>query len=57
MREDQLFGLVALLALLFWLGARTMPAALRPTFERLAFVLIGGGILVALAMSAVHFMG
>ena len=56
MREDQLFGLVALLAVLFWVSARMMPERLRPTFERLAFILIGGGIALALVMSALHFM-
>ena len=55
--EDQVFGLVALSALLLWLGARMVPAAHRATAERLAFVLIGGGIAVALLFTVLHFMG
>lgn len=57
MTDDQLFGLMALLAMLFWLSARLMPAKPRRTFERLAFVLIGGGIALALVLSVLHFMG
>ncbi len=56
MREDQIFGLVAMLALLCWLGSRMLPEAHRPAVERLAFILIGGGIAVALVMTALHFM-
>jgi hypothetical protein len=56
MTDDQLFGLVALLGMLLWLSARLMPATPRRTFERLAFILIGGGIAVALVLSALHFM-
>ena len=57
MREDQIFGLVALVALLLWLAARMLPQAHRQTFERLAFVLIGGGIAVALFFTVLHFIG
>ena len=57
MSEDQLFGLVAMLALLLWLGARMLPAQYQQTAERAAFVLIGGGILLALVMTVAHFMG
>lgn len=57
MRDDQIFGLVLLVAMLFWLGARMMPPNLRPGMERLAFILVGGGIVVALALSVAHFMG
>ena len=57
MREDQIFGLVALVALLLWLAARMLPQAHRQTFERLAFVLIGGGIAVALLFTVLHFIG
>ena len=57
MRDDQIFGLVLLLAVLFWISARMMPAGMRPMFERLAFILVGGGIAVALVMSVLHFMG
>ncbi len=56
MQEDQLFGLVAMLALLLWLGARMLPAQHQKTAERAAFVLIGGGIAVALVMTVAHFM-
>jgi hypothetical protein len=56
MREDQIFGLVAMLALLCWLGSRMLPEAHRATVERLAFVLIGGGIAIALVMTVLHFM-
>ena len=57
MREDQIFGLVAMVALLLWLTARMMPEARRRTFERLAFLLIGGGIAVALLFTVLHFVG
>lgn len=57
MREDQIFGLVAMVALLLWLAARMMPEAHRRTFERLAFLLIGGGIAVALLFTVLHFVG
>ena len=57
MRDDQIFGLVALVALLLWLSARMLPEAHRRTFERLAFVLIGGGIAVALLFTVLHFIG
>jgi hypothetical protein len=56
MREDQIFGLVAMVALLLWLSARMLPEAHRQTFERLAFLLIGGGIVVALLLTVLHFM-
>ncbi len=57
MSEDKLFGLVAMLALLLWLGARMLPAQYQQTAERVAFVLIGGGIAVAVVMTVAHFMG
>jgi|GEM_PF-1838770 len=57
MREDQLFGLVAMAALLLWLTARMMPEQHRRTFERIAFLLIGGGIAVALFFTVLHFIG
>lgn len=57
MRDDQLFGLVAMLALLLWLGARLLPARHQQTAERLAFVLIGGGIAIALVLTFFHFAG
>ncbi len=57
MRDDQIFGLVALLALLLWLGARMVPPRLRRVFERLAFALIAGGIGLALVLSVLHFAG
>ena len=57
MSEDQLFGLVAMLALLLWLGARMLPAQYQKTAERVAFILIGGGIVIALVMTVGHFMG
>lgn len=57
MREDQLFGLVAMTALLLWLGARMMPERHRATMERVAFALMGGGIVVALLLTVLHFMG
>lgn len=57
MREEQLFGLVAMLALLVWLGSNLLPAEHRRTFERLALILIGGGILVAVVLTVLHFLG
>jgi hypothetical protein len=57
MRDDQLFGLVAMLALLLWLGSRLLPARHQQTAERLAFVLIGGGIAIALVLTVFHFAG
>lgn len=57
MREDQLFGLVAMAALLLWLTARMMPEQHRRTFELIAFLLIGGGIAVALFFTVLHFIG
>jgi hypothetical protein len=56
-RDDQLFGFVAMAALLLWLTARMMPDRHRRTFEGIAFVLIGGGIAVALFFTVLHFMG
>ena len=46
-----------MVALLLWLTARMMPEAHRRTFERLAFLLIGGGIAVALVFTVLHFVG
>jgi hypothetical protein len=57
MRDDQLFGLVALLALLLWLVARMVPGPQQRLFERLAFWLIGGGIAVAVFLTVLHFLG
>ena len=57
MSPDQLFGLVALTALLIWLGRGYLPPRHRRTMERVAFALIGGGILVALAFTVLHFAG
>ncbi len=57
MQDDQLFGLVALLALLLWLLARMVPGPQQRLFERLAFWLIGGGIAVALGLAVLHFLG
>jgi hypothetical protein len=56
MTDDQLFALVALLGMLLWLTARLMPAGSRRSFERMAFVLVGGGIAVALVLSVLHFL-
>lgn len=56
MTDDQLFALVALLGMLLWLSARLVPAGSRRTFERLAFFLIGGGIVLALVLSILHFL-
>lgn len=56
MRDDQLFGLIALLALLLWLVARMVPAPQQQLLERLAFWLIGGGIAVALGLTVLHFL-
>ncbi len=55
MREDQIFGLVAMVALLLWLSSRMMPEEHRRTFERIAFLLIGGGIALALFFTMLHF--
>jgi hypothetical protein len=52
---DQLFGLVAMTALLIWLGRGFLPHRHHKTMERLAMALIGGGILVALAFTVLHF--
>lgn len=57
MSPDQLFGLIALLALLVWLGRFHLPPRHRRSMERLAMALIGGGILVALAFTVLHFLG
>jgi hypothetical protein len=57
MSEDQLFSLVALSALLLWLGARFVPGRHRVMAERAAFVLIGGGIAVALVFTVLQVMG
>lgn len=56
MSPDQLFGLVALLAILVWLGRFYFPPRHRQTMERLAMALIGGGILVALAFAVLHYI-
>lgn len=55
MSPDQLFGLVAMTALLIWLGRGWFPPRHRQTAERVAMALIGGGILVALAFTVLHF--
>ncbi|HRY26231.1 MAG: hypothetical protein H6852_08970 [Geminicoccaceae bacterium] len=55
MSPDQLFGLVAMTALLIWLGRGFLPHRHHKTMERLAMALIGGGILVALAFTVLHF--
>lgn len=57
MNDDQLFGLVAMAALLLWLGARLVPDRHRATVERIAFALIGGGIVVAVFFTVLHFLG
>lgn len=57
MNEDQLFSLVALSAVLLWLGARFVPGRHRVMAERAAFVLIGGGIAVALVLTVLQLMG
>jgi hypothetical protein len=56
MRDDQLFGVVASLALLIWLGSRrflTGPGARRA--EMLALVLVVAGIAYALIRTAIWF--
>jgi len=57
MSEDQLVSLVALSALLLWLSARFVPGRHRLAAERAAYLLVGGGIAVALALTVLHFTG
>ena len=57
MSPDQLFGLVAMTALLIWLGRGFLPQHHHKTAERVAMALIGGGILVALAFTVLHYAG
>lgn len=57
MSPDQLFGLVALLAILAWLARFHLPARHRRSMERLAMALIAGGILLALVFTFLHFAG
>lgn len=57
MSPDQLFGLVAMTALLIWLGRGYLPPRHRQTMEKVAMALIGGGILVALVFTILHFTG
>lgn len=57
MSPDQLFGLVAMTALLIWLGRGYLPPRHRQTMEKVAMALIGGGILVALVFTFLHFTG
>lgn len=57
MSDHDLFGAVALLAVLLWLGARMVPPAHRRLVERLAFWLLGGGLVVALLLTVGHFIG
>jgi hypothetical protein len=53
MREDQLFGLIASLALLIWLIGRGMGASARRRrqAELAALGLVAAGIVVALALT------
>lgn len=51
MSEDQIFSTVAMSALLLWLLARMQPPERRVWMERIAYGLIGVGILVALVMT------
>ena len=54
MREDQIFGLVAGVALLIWLVGRGMAAdpRRRRRFEAIALGLVAAGILFALVRTA-----
>ena len=44
-------------ALLIWLGRGYLPPRHRQAMEKVAMALIGGGILLALAFTALHFAG
>jgi hypothetical protein len=58
MRDDQIFGLVASVALLIWLlGRRTLPNPLHRHAELLALGLVGAGILYALYRTALWATG
>ena len=59
MRDDQLFGLMAGMALLLWLVGRTAASNLRwrRRAELSAFVLIALGILYAVLRSIIFFLG
>jgi hypothetical protein len=52
LRDDQIFGLIAMLALLLWLGRRYFPARLGRGMEMAAFTLVGVGIVAALVLWA-----
>ena len=54
MGDERIFGLVAMLALLFWLLAgRGVPTRHRRTLEYLAYGILAAGILYALFQTAV----
>lgn len=57
MRDDQLFGLIAMVAVLVWLGRAYVPEPRRRQAEIAAFGLIGAGIVLALIRSAIWLAG
>ncbi|MEK0082643.1 hypothetical protein [Benzoatithermus flavus] len=57
MRDDQLFGLIAMVALLVWLGRAYVPEPRRRQAEIAALGLVAVGIALALIRSAIWFAG
>lgn len=58
MSPDKLFGLIALLCLLLWMLPRVVPlsAPVQRVMIRAAYVMLGGGILLALLLAAQSFL-
>lgn len=52
MRDDQIFGLIAMLALLLWLSRHYFSGRVGRRMEIAAFVILGLGIAYALALWA-----
>ena len=56
MRDDQLFGVIASIALLIWLGGRRfLPGALARRAEMFALGLVAAGIVYALIRTVIWF--
>jgi hypothetical protein len=55
MRDDQIFGLIAGVALLFWLGRGYLPVPYRRRAEILALILVALGMGVALVWTVLWF--
>lgn len=55
MRDEQLFGVIASLALLIWLGRRFLPDPAARRAEMFALILVIAGIVYALIRTMIWF--